>query len=117
MYPEKILKSLQRARSLIQAGNPGLALHDLEKSVQKFPRGFEAWFLLGHAKGMLNDHVYAETCFKKAAAIQPKNPVVWFNHGIGYSVRSMHQEAIPCFERSIAYSGQRKIEAYHNLGS
>jgi len=53
MYPEKVLKVLQRARSLIQAGNPALALHDLEKAVQKFPSGFEAWFLLGHAKGCL----------------------------------------------------------------
>jgi len=117
MYPDKVLKALQRARSLIQAGNPALALHDLEKSVQKFPRGFEAWFLLGHAKGMLNDHTYAELCFKKAAAIQPKNPDVWFNLGIGYSARGMHLEAIPCFEKSIEYSGKRKIEAYHNLGT
>ena len=117
MYPEKVLKALQRAGSLIKAGNPALALHDLEKSVRKFPREFEAWFLLGHAKGMLNDHAYAEICFKKAAAIQPKNPDVWFNLGIGYSAREMHREAIPCFEKSIAYSGQRKIEAYHNLGS
>ncbi|MFZ5524174.1 MAG: tetratricopeptide repeat protein [Pseudomonadota bacterium] len=117
MYPEKILKALQRARSFIQAGNPALALHDLEKAVQKFPGGFEAWFLLGHAKGMLGDHAYAEICFNKAAAIQPKNPDVWFNLGIGYAARGMYQEAIPCFEKSIAYSGQRKIEAYHNLGS
>jgi protein O-GlcNAc transferase len=117
MYPEKVLKALQRARSLIQAGNPAQALHDLEKAVQKFPRGFEAWFLLGHAKGMLNDHAYAEVCFKKAAALQPLNPDVWFNLGIGYSARGMYQEAIPCFEKSIEYSGKRKIEAYHNLGS
>jgi protein O-GlcNAc transferase len=117
MYPEKILKSLQRARSLIQAGNPSLALQDLEKIVQKYPREFEAWFLLGHAKGILNDHAYAETCFNKAAVIQPKNPDVWFNLGIGYSARGMHQEAIPCFEKAIEYSGHRSIGAYHNLGS
>jgi protein O-GlcNAc transferase len=117
MYSEKVLKALQRARTLIQAGNPALALHDLEKSVQKFPRGFEAWFLLGHAKGMLNEHAYAEICFKKAAAIQPNNPDVWFNLGLGYYARGMYQDAIPCFEKSIEYSGQRKIEAYHNIGS
>ena len=117
MYPEKVLKALQRARSLIQAGNPALALHDLEKSVQKFPRGFEAWFLLGHARGMLNDHTNAEICFKRAAVIQPNNPDVWFNLGLGYYARRMYREAIPCFEKSIEYSGQRKIEAYHNIGS
>jgi len=117
MYPDKILKVLQRARSLIQAGNPALALHDLEKSVQKFPRGFEAWFLLGHAKGMLNDHANAEICFKKAAAFQPNNPDVWFNLGIGYYSRGMYLEAIPCFEKAIEYSGRRSIGAYHNLGS
>lgn len=117
MYPEKVLKALQRARSLIQAGNPALALHDLEKSVQKFPRGFEAWFLLGHAKGMLNDHAYAEVCFNKAAVFQPKNPDVWFNLGIGFFARGMYQEAIPCFDKCIEYSGQRNIGAYHNLGS
>lgn len=117
MYPEKVTKALQRARSLIQAGNPGLALHDLEKSVQKYPKGFEAWFLLGHAKGLLNDHAYAETCFRKAAVFQPKNSDVWFNLGLGYSAREMYREAIPCFEKSIAYSAQPRIEAMHNLGS
>jgi len=117
MYPEKVLKSLQRARSFIQAGNPGQAVHELEKAVQKFPAGFEAWFLLGHAKGMLNDHAYAEMCFNKAAAIKPKDPDVWFNLGIGYFNREIYQQAIPCFEKSIEYSGRRKIEAYHNLGS
>ncbi len=117
MYPEKVTRALQRARAYIQAGNPGLAVHDLEKTVRKFPGGFEAWFLLGHAKGLLNEHAYAETCFKKAALFQPKNPDVWFNLGLGYSIRGMHREAIPCFEKSIACSGQVKAEAYHNLGS
>jgi len=117
MYPEKVTKALQRARSLIQSGNPGQALYDLEKSVRKFPGGFEAWFLLGHAKGLLNDHAHAETCFKKAAIFQPRNPDVWFNLGVGYSAREMHQEAIPCFEKCIAYSSQPRVEAYHNLGA
>ncbi|MEO8332110.1 MAG: tetratricopeptide repeat protein, partial [Gallionella sp.] len=103
---------MQRASSLIQAGKPGLALHDLEKSVRKFPGGFEAWFLLGHAKGLLGDHASAETCFKKAAVFQPKNPDVWFNLGLGYSARGMHLDALTCFEKSIAYSTQVRIEAY-----
>jgi protein O-GlcNAc transferase len=117
MYPERIVKALQRARVHIQAGNPQLALPDLEKSVQKSPKGFEAWFLLGQSHGMLNDHAQAETCLKKAALYQPKNPDLWFNLGIAYSARALFNRAIPCYEKSIMFADSIKVEAYHNLGS
>ncbi len=117
MYPERVVKALQRARAHIQAGNPELALPDLEKSVQKSPKGFDAWFLLGQARGLLSEHAQAEACFKKAALYQPKNADLWFNLGIGYSSREMFSQAIPCYEKSIVYAGAIKVEAYHNLGS
>lgn len=117
MYPERVVKALQRARAHIQAGHPELALPDLEKSVQKSPKGFDAWFLLGQARGLLNEHAEAETCFKKAAVYQPKNTDLWFNLGIGYSSRAMFRQAIDCYQKSILYTDAIKVEAYHNLGS
>ncbi len=117
MYPEKITKALQRARQFIDRGNPGQALFDLEKIVRKFPKGFDAWFLLGHAQGLLNDHAGAESSFKRAAIIQPGNPDIWFNLGIGYSARNMHQEAIACFKKNLDYSGKQRTESCLNLAS
>jgi protein O-GlcNAc transferase len=117
MYPERVVKALQRARAHIQAGNPELALPDLEKSVQKSPKGFDAWFILGEARGLLNDHAQAEICFKKAAIYQPNNPDLWFNLGISYSARQMFGLAIPCYRKSILYADAVKVEAFHNLGS
>ena len=117
MYPEKVQKTLQRARAFIQAGKPTQAAFDLEKIVKKYPREFEAWFLLGHAKGMLNEHDKAEIYFKKAALFQPENPDIWFNLGIGYSSRGMNQEAVPCFNKAVTYSAKNNIPAHFNLGS
>ena len=117
MYPEKVQKSLHRVRAFIQAGKPALAVFDLEKIVKKYPREFEAWFLLGHANGMLNEHNIAERYFKKAAVFQPKNPDIWFNLGIGYSARGMFLESVPCFNKAVAYSAKDNIPAHYNLGS
>jgi len=117
MYPEKVRKTLQRARSFIQTGKPAQAVFDLEKIVKKYPGEFDAWFLLGHAKGMLNEHDKAEKYFKKAAIFQPENPDIWFNLGIGYSARGMSQEAIPCFRKAITHSTKENIPAHFNLGS
>ncbi|MGC2165922.1 MAG: tetratricopeptide repeat protein [Gallionella sp.] len=117
MHSEKITKALQRARQFIDRGNPGQALFDLEKIVRKFPKGFDAWFLLGHAKGLLNDHEGAELSFKRAAVIQPGNPDIWFNLGIGYSARNMHREAIACFKKNLEYSGKQRMESCLNLAS
>jgi predicted O-linked N-acetylglucosamine transferase (SPINDLY family) len=117
MYSDKASKALQRARQFIDRGNPSQALFDLEKIVRKYPAGFDAWFLLGHAKGLLNDHSGAEACFKRAANLQPRNPDIWFNLGIGYSARNLHREAIPCFEKSLEYSGKQRKESVLNLAS
>lgn len=117
MYPERVVKALQRARAHIQAGHPELALPELEKSVHKSPKGFDAWFLLGQARVLLNQHAQAEVCFKKAALYQPKNPDLWFNLGICFSARELFSLAIDCYQKSILYAEAIPIEAYHNLGS
>lgn len=117
MYPERVVKALQRARAHIRAGNPELALPDLEKSVQKSPKGFDAWFLLGQAQCLLNLHAQAETSFTKATVYQPQNPEVWFNLGISYSAREMFSQALPCYKKSILHASGIHVEAYHNLGS
>ena len=117
MYPEKVQKTLQRAKAFIQAGKPAQAVFDLKKIVKKYPKEFEAWFLLGHANGMLNEHNKAERYFNKAAVFQPENPDIWFNLGIGYSARGMFRESVPCFKKATAYSAKYNIPAYFNLGS
>lgn len=117
MYPEKILKALQRAQSNIRAGNPAGALQDLEKVVSKCPKGFDGWLSFGQAKGSLNDHAGAEQCFRKAAAIQPKNPDAWNNLGLSLYSRSMFAEACAAYKKAVALSASAYPDMVYNLAS
>ncbi|MDP3671332.1 MAG: tetratricopeptide repeat protein [Telluria sp.] len=117
MYPERVAKALQRAKANIHAGHPELALPDLERAVAKVPKGFDAWFLLGQAKILLNDYGDAETCLKKATHYDPADAGAWFNLGVTYSARGQFAEAIPCYTRAAQYAKTAPVDAIHNLGS
>lgn len=117
MYPEKILKALQRAQANIRAGNPSAALPDLEKVVSKCPKGFDGWLSLGQAKGSLNDHVGAEQCFRKATALQPKNPDAWNNLGLSLYSRGMYEQACAAYEKAVSLSASAYPDMVYNLAS
>ena len=117
MYPEKILKALQRAQANIHSGNPAAALDDLAKAVQKFPKGFDCWMLLGQAKGMLNDQASAEACFKKATETLPGNPDAWYNLGISFAMRGMYEQALPAYSRAVSVAASPHPDMLLDLGS
>ena len=117
MSSEKVFKLIQRARANIQSGNPAAALDDLAKTVQKFPDVFDGWLLLGQARGMLNDPAAAEACFKKAAAIQPKNPDAWNNLGISFAVRGMYEQALSAYSTAVSVAIDPHPDMLINLGS
>ena len=117
MYPDKILKALQRAQANIHSGNPAAALDDLAKAVQKFPKGFDCWMLLGQAKGMLNDQASAEACFKKATEILPGNPDAWYNLGISFAIRGMYEQALPAYSRAVSVAASPHPDMLLDLGS
>ena len=117
MYPERVLKALQRAQASISSGNPAAALDDLAKAVQKFPRGFDCWMLLGQARGMLNDNAAAEACFKKATAIQPRSPDAWYNLGISFSIRGMYEQALSAYSTAVNVAASPHPDMLINLGS
>jgi len=117
MYPERVLKALQRAKANINAGDATSAVEDLEKVVQKVPKAFDGWFLMGQAKGMLGDHAGAEICFKQAAVLQPKNPAAWSNLGMSCSIRGMFAEALKAYTRSLSVSPSPHPDTLHNVGS
>jgi len=117
MYPERVAKALQRAKANIHAGHPELALPDLERAVAKSPKGFDAWFLLGQAKILLNDYGQAEACLKKATHYDPLDAGAWFNLGVTYSARDKFAEAVPCYTRAAQHAKTAPVDAIHNLGS
>ena len=117
MYPERILKALQRAQACIRAGNPSAALEDLEKVVSKCPKGFDGWLSLGQAKGLLDDHAGAEQCFRKAAAILPKNPDGWNNLGMSLYRRGMFAQACAAYEKAVSVSASAYPDTVYNLAS
>lgn len=117
MYPEKVMKALQRAKADLAAGDPGAAIADLQKAVKKFPKGFECWLLYGQAKGQLGDHAGAETCFRKAIAIEPRDLNGWNCLGLSYTSRRMYKQAADAFSKAIGCDPQAHPDVYHNLGS
>ncbi|WP_292936932.1 glycosyltransferase family 41 protein [Noviherbaspirillum sp.] len=118
MYPERVAKALQRARAHLHAGNAELALPELEKAVQKAPKGFEAWFLLGQAKGMLGDYAGSESALKKAVPHNPRHGDLWYNLGISYSARGEFEQAMACYHKAIVNSSPHlHAQATHNFGS
>lgn len=104
MYPERILKALQRAHANLNAGAIGAAIEDLEKVVEKMPKAFDAWLLMGQAKGMGGDHEGAAVCFTEASALQPKNPVALAYLGMTYLHRGLYEPALQAYNRSLAVS-------------
>lgn len=117
MYPERVMKALQRAKAALNAGDAALALPDIEKALQKCPKGYDCWLLNGQARGLLGDHAGAEQCFRKAIAIEPKNLDGWNNLGIALCARKMYQPAIDAFNKAIACALQAHPDVYHNLAS
>lgn len=117
MYPERVMKALQRAKVAVNAGDAAGALPDIEKALQKCPKGFDCWLLNGQAKGLLGDHAGAEQCFRKAIAIQPKNLDGWNSLGISLSSRGLYEPAIEAFNKAIACVLQPHPDVYHNLAS
>lgn len=117
MYPERVMKALQRARANIQAGNGAAAIDDLEKAVQKAPKAYDAWLLLGQARGLLDDQAGAEACFRKATALQPRNPDGWSNLGISYSIRGLYEPALAAYARALAVAAHPHPDIVHNLGA
>lgn len=117
MYPERVMKALQRAQANLNAGNPSAAMADLEKAVQKYPKGYDCWLLYGQAKGGVGDHEAAERCFRKAIALQPKNIDGWNNLGISLSSRQMYQPAADAYLKAVDLDPLAHPDIYHNLGS
>lgn len=117
MYPERVMKALQRAKTALNAGDAAGALPDIEKALQKCPKGFDCWLLNGQAKGLLGDHAGAEQCFRKAIAIEPKNLDGWNNLGISLSSRGLYPAAIEAYNKAIACVLQAPPDIYHNLAS
>lgn len=117
MYPERVLKTLQRAQADLNMGDAGAAIRELEKIVRKFPKGFECWLLYGQAKGRLGDHAGAESCFRKAAAIQPKNVDGWYNLGISLETRKLHAQAASAYRKALACLDTPHPAVCRNLAS
>jgi protein O-GlcNAc transferase len=117
MYPERVMKALQRAKAALNAGDAAGALPDIEKALQKCPKGFDCWLLSGQAKGLLGDHAGAEQCFRKAIAIAPKSLDGWNSLGLSLSARGRFEPAIEAFNKAIACALQPHPDVYHNLAS
>lgn len=117
MYPERVLKALQRAQAHVAAGNPQAAIADLDKVVKKVPKAWDAWSLLGQAKGQIGDHAAAEQCFRRACTLNPKDPGLWANLGISHSIRGQYRDALAAYVKSATLSETPHPDTLHNIGS
>lgn len=117
MYPERVLKALQRAKANIVSDAPAAAISDLQKVIAKNPKIWDAWSLLGQAKGMLGDHAGAEVCIKQACLLNPRDATLWGNLGISFSIRGLFRDALNAYLRSASLSTSVHPDTLHNIGS
>lgn len=117
--PERLVKAINRARVSINAGQPMLALPELEKAVERSPKFAEGWILLGQAKGMTGDHAGAEACFRKALALQPRHSGALFMLGLSLFQQGRFGDALEFFHRCCGtYIGQDPpVGVLHNIAS
>jgi tetratricopeptide (TPR) repeat protein len=88
-------QTLQRARELIEHGQPAEAGRALEAFVQRYPANADAWTLLGVARAQQNEPAKSEECFHKALAIDPHLASAETN--LGHLLLDQHRpsEALP----------------------
>ncbi len=88
----------------------------LEQVCRADPRDAEAWYLCGavsHESGALAE---AETCYRRAVALQPERPETHYFLGNVYLTQGKLPEAADCYRNAIK-AQPHHIEAHCNLGA
>lgn len=95
--PASPLETLDRAHELIRLGRVAEAVSTLEPLVARCPDDLEAWYTLGQAQGMLDQHAQAEHAFRNAARLRPDMREAHFNVALSLAYRDKLRESLPSF--------------------
>ncbi|MBE0614750.1 MAG: glycosyltransferase [Burkholderiales bacterium] len=91
------LAPLARAQALLREGQAAEAIAALEPLLKRSPDNVEAWFALGQARGMLEQHAAAEQAFSKAASLRPDMHEAHFNVALSLAYQEKLLESVESF--------------------
>lgn len=91
------LNTLEAAQALLGEGRIAEAVSALELLLARSPNAVEAWFALGQAQGMLEQHAAAERAFRKAAGLRPEMHEAHFNIGLSLAYQDKLRESVESF--------------------
>lgn len=74
-----------------------------------------AYFGIGLACNMLNEHQNAINYYKQSIEIKQDYNVVWFNMGNSFAELNEYQDAIECYQRAVEIK-QDYYDAWNNMG-
>jgi tetratricopeptide (TPR) repeat protein len=81
---------LDQAETLLSKGDAASAKPLLEQATQKNPKSYQAWYDLGYAEQVLNEHEHAIAAYRKSLEINPK--VFEANLNLGMMLASAGQK-------------------------
>lgn len=93
------------------------AITELDNTLKKNPRDFDAWLAKGEALSALKLYQGAMKCFEKAEQINPLNEKVWIYKGNIFQLFFKdHKAATQCFDRALQTNPKNEI-AWTNKGN
>jgi tetratricopeptide (TPR) repeat protein len=105
-------------RNMVRAWDAMASLDEAEKYLSEYRRSHEnssaVWYALGYLHYLKNDEQDAETFFKKAIALDPKNSLAWNNWAALLAKGKHFQEAVKKVQTAIKTS-PRELMFYINL--
>lgn len=104
----------QKARALLNSGQPSEALDLLVQVCARAPADSEAWQIRGVACGTLNRHKEAAESFRKVIALQPGNAEAHYNLGIAERSLGFPDKAESAFWQAIKLN-PKYLQAYESL--
>jgi tetratricopeptide (TPR) repeat protein len=90
-------EALDRVHALLRSGQPGEAVALLQPLLARRPEDADAWFALGQAQGMREQHAQAESAFRGALRVRPDMPEAHFNVALSLAYQNKLRESVTSF--------------------
>jgi tetratricopeptide (TPR) repeat protein len=92
---------IEKARTYLDAGNPGAANYAAREALNQRANDDEAWFVRAHSSFMLSNWRDAEYEFAEAIRLQPNNALYHYGLGETYAGQSNWRSAMSEFEQAV----------------
>jgi len=112
---ETALRAVEAYNRGVAAADPADKQAAYALATTLLPGFFRAWFNLGVARTLLEDHEGAVAAYEKAADLDPESVGVWRNLGRLHLRQEAHEAAVAAFEKAAALAPALP-QSYNDLG-